>query len=117
MSVDLGRVEELTDRVEEGFPRRPDESMGTWARRAFGNGYLNRDELDTLLAFCATDSPVVPEVEPSDDNAPAFVLANDRRKRTPWRPDAREPMRQRVLLSGLDACKGQRDLFATDGEA
>ena len=111
-------LEGLIDVTEDAFPRRPDEPMSLWLRRAFGEGYLNRNELDALLEFCTNEVPDGPTVE-TDDDAPGdepFVLVSDPPRPKPWKPDPAEPMRQRRLLSGLDCLEGQRDLFAVDGE-
>lgn len=54
-----------------------------------------------------------------EDNAegPEFVLHDPPASRKPWRGRESENVRQTVLLSGMDCCQGQRDLFETDGEA
>ncbi|HWB14448.1 MAG TPA: hypothetical protein VG826_34805 [Pirellulales bacterium] len=119
MSTDLDPdLECLLDVTEDALPRHPDEPMSLWARRAFGEGYLNRHELDALIAFCTSEVPDGPVVEPGDDDAPAgqpFALANDRPRPTLWKPEPPERQRQRTLLSGLDCLPGQGDLFAVDG--
>ncbi|HWB11560.1 MAG TPA: hypothetical protein VG826_20180 [Pirellulales bacterium] len=120
MSTDLDPdLECLLDVTEDAFPRRPNEPMSLWLRRAFCEGYLNRNELDALLAFCTSEVADDSTAEPDDEDAPAsepFALANDKPRPAPWKPEPAERKRQRTLLSGLDCLPGQGDLFAVDGE-
>ncbi len=46
-----------------------------------------------------------------------FALRNCPGSNKPWRGRESENVRQTVLLSGMDCCQGQQDLFETDGKA
>ncbi|HWB14475.1 MAG TPA: hypothetical protein VG826_34940 [Pirellulales bacterium] len=120
MSTDIDpELDRLIDATQESFPRRPDAPVSLWLRRAFGEGYLNRTELDALIAFCTTEVPAGSAVEPGDDDAldePPFALANDKPRLAPWKPEPPERKQQRMLLVGLDCLPGQGDLFAVGGE-
>jgi hypothetical protein len=53
----------------------------------------------------------------SEEKGDTFTLSNDTPKPKPWRGQEPHNTRQTTLLSGLDCCRGQRDLFDADGEA
>jgi hypothetical protein len=46
-----------------------------------------------------------------------FALRNPPVTKKPWRGRESETVRQTVLLSGMDCCRGQQNLFETDGGA
>lgn len=52
-----------------------------------------------------------------DGDGTEFALRNCPATKKPWRASQPENTRQTVLITGMDCCQGQRDLFETDGQA